>query len=103
MPVEHKMEHKVEIPQDKCVGCGQCEDICPVGAIHPAPGQKKISKVSIITENCIGCTACARNCPNNAIEGVVKEPHKIDQKKCIQCGYCATKCKKDAILVEYLG
>lgn len=103
IPVNHKMEHKFEIPQDKCVGCGECEDICPVAAIHPAPGQKKIRLVTIKTENCIGCTLCARNCPANAINGVVKEPHVIDQRKCIQCGYCATKCKKDAIVVEYLG
>jgi electron transport complex protein RnfB len=103
VPTEIKEEHKVIIPEDKCVGCGQCEDICPVAAIHPAPGQRKIRKVTILEETCIGCTACARGCPAGAINGTVKNPHSIDQRKCIQCGFCGTKCKKDAIVIEYLA
>ena len=53
-----------------------------------------------ITDNCKGCTLCARNCPVDAIEGNVKELHKIDQDKCIKCGKCMDHCKFDAIIKE---
>ncbi len=53
-----------------------------------------------ITDTCKGCTLCARNCPVDAIEGNVKELHKIDQDKCIKCGKCMDHCKFDAIIKE---
>ncbi len=46
---------------------------------------------------CKGCTKCARQCPVGAIEGTVKEVHKIDQSKCIKCGVCLTACPFKAI------
>lgn len=48
----------------------------------------------------IGCTICAKNCPVGAIEGALKEKHKVDPAKCVGCGICATKCPKKAIEME---
>lgn len=102
VPVENFPAGCYDIPRDKCRDCGECVDICPVGAISPAPGMKMRAKVEIITDNCIGCTACARACPTGAITGTVKNPHVIDQNKCIKCGECATKCKKSAVKITYV-
>ena len=55
-------------------------------------------KSYVIEEDlCKGCTKCARNCPVGAIEGTVKEPHKINQEKCIKCGACVSNCPFKAI------
>ena len=53
-----------------------------------------------ITDKCKGCTLCARNCPVNAIEGKVKELHKINPDVCIKCGKCYENCKFGAVVVE---
>lgn len=58
-----------KIRQDKCVGCGKCEKVCPILAIErktAADSQKKLAVVD--TEICLGCGVCARNCPVKAIE-----------------------------------
>ena len=47
---------------DKCVGCGQCEDICPLANIHLADGRPTWNG------NCTQCMACIGVCPTNAIE-----------------------------------
>ncbi len=44
-----------------CERCGQCEEICPVGAAYfePMPG---------CGPGCTGCTGCAMICPSGAID-----------------------------------
>lgn len=51
-----------------------------------------------ITDKCIGCTKCARVCPVNAIDGKVKEIHKIDLDTCVKCGACMDACPVNAII-----
>ena len=55
---------------------------------------------TILADKCTGCTACAKKCPVQAINGVKKEPHKIDQEACIKCGQCFAACKFSAIDVQ---
>ena len=64
---------------------------CPAGVC------KKLLRYEIDPDKCRGCTACARKCPVNAINGVVKQPHVIDQAKCIKCGTCMDTCRFGAI------
>ena len=64
---------------------------CPAGVCSALKTYK------INEELCKGCTKCARNCPVGAIEGTVKNPHKIVQAKCIKCGACIASCPFKAI------
>ena len=59
---------------------------CPAGVCTA------MKKITIDPEKCKGCTKCARTCPVGAIEGTVKNPHKIDQEKCIKCEACLNSC-----------
>ncbi|MCK4807736.1 MAG: 4Fe-4S binding protein, partial [Candidatus Aegiribacteria sp.] len=60
---------------------------------------KALIEYNIIADNCTGCTLCAKNCPADAIEGILKEPHVIDQEKCIRCGMCREVCNFNAVEV----
>ncbi|MBO6273127.1 NADH-quinone oxidoreductase subunit NuoF [bacterium] len=67
---------------------------CPAGVCTA------MKKITIDPEKCKGCTKCARTCPVGAIEGTVKNPHKIDQEKCIKCEACLNSCPFKAISKE---
>ena len=64
---------------------------CPAGVCTA------MKKIQINQDLCKGCTKCARTCPVGAIEGTVKNPHKIDQSKCIKCEACLNACPFKAI------
>ncbi|MDD5130859.1 MAG: DUF362 domain-containing protein [Candidatus Omnitrophica bacterium] len=47
---------------DKCIGCGECEIICPAKAI------KLVNKKSVVDNTkCIGCASCLAVCPTMAM------------------------------------
>lgn len=46
---------------DSCIGCGQCERLCPRGNIRIIDGRPVFGK------DCIGCMSCAQYCPQEAI------------------------------------
>ena len=66
----------------------------------PAKVCTNLIHYTIDPNTCIGCTKCARVCPVNAIEGQVKQPHKIDDSICVRCGQCKSVCPVKAISVE---
>ena len=50
------------VDESKCIGCGACASICPVGAIKLTNGKAKINP-----EKCIKCGSCEMFCPVGAI------------------------------------
>ena len=51
------------IDEDLCVGCGECVDDCPVGAIT----LKEDQKAGINEDECIRCGRCHEVCPEEAV------------------------------------
>ncbi|NVM45346.1 MAG: CoB--CoM heterodisulfide reductase iron-sulfur subunit A family protein [Candidatus Lokiarchaeota archaeon] len=63
-----------EVTQSKCIGCGDCEEVCPYKAIELIETTKDFEDVSIIIKKssinsalCKGCGTCAATCPVGAI------------------------------------
>jgi len=52
---------KLEVNPDRCNGCGDCVQACPVGAIV-LEGEK----ARIMTEKCVDCGFCLDHCPPRA-------------------------------------
>jgi ferredoxin len=52
----------VIVDQEKCTGCGTCEDICPLEAI-------KVEDVKAVVDDqaCVDCGTCIEECPEKAI------------------------------------
>ncbi|MFC2038736.1 indolepyruvate ferredoxin oxidoreductase subunit alpha [Chloroflexota bacterium] len=53
---------------DKCVGCGDCEKICPVDAVSVEAGRSTVDM-----DWCIGCGLCVGKCLNGAVKLVLRE------------------------------
>ncbi len=49
------------VDEEKCIGCGSCENVCPVEAIEIKDGK------AMISDSCIECGACVGECPVEAI------------------------------------
>ncbi len=55
-------ELRAYVDPERCVGCGTCEEVCPLGAIS-------VEEVARVDQNrCIGCGTCVAQCPRGAIE-----------------------------------
>ena len=65
------------VNQDKCIGCGLCETICPYGAIHVVQVPGEGFKAENISALCKGCGVCAAACPQQAIDMQHFRDHQI--------------------------
>jgi NAD-dependent dihydropyrimidine dehydrogenase PreA subunit len=53
----------LSLNEDKCIGCGMCEAVCPHAVF--AMNERKVLIVD--RDACMECGACAQNCPVDAI------------------------------------
>ena len=81
-----------------CIGCGDCINICPQGAISLIDGKSKIGK-----KKCIGCAECIAICPQEAIKIQWNETTTIFQKKMVEhvCGVLKGK-EGRALFINFL-
>ncbi|AGA68962.1 2-oxoacid:ferredoxin oxidoreductase, delta subunit [Desulfitobacterium dichloroeliminans LMG P-21439] len=58
---------------EECIGCGQCEKVCPVLAISMSKNTEGKKVAQVDHEVCLGCGICVRSCSRNSIELVRRE------------------------------
>ena len=58
-----KKPKKSPVIMQNCIGCGQCEQICPRSTVHVVNG-----KAVIEYSGCIRCFCCHEICPVDAID-----------------------------------
>lgn len=62
--------YRSAIDAEQCTGCGECMEICPMGAIKDEDGMAQP-----MAQRCIGCGLCVAKCPVSAIS-MLERPDK---------------------------
>lgn len=57
------MAYNPIVDADKCVGCGECVDVCPVDVYE----LQDAKSVCMNGEDCLGCESCIEVCEHGAI------------------------------------
>ena len=76
---------------DRCIGCGECEIICPVKAIS-----LKNKKSVVDSAKCIGCASCLGVCPTMAMFIDFEAGDKV-QEKMAEYSLAVLKGKKNKV------
>ena len=75
-PIKDFLKAKPVTDNDKCVKCGLCATLCPMGSIDP-------EDVSNVAGKCIKCCACVKKCPTGAKyfdhEGYLYHQHELEE------------------------
>lgn len=53
----------IEIDEDKCIGAGECINVCPTNVFKLVKGKSRVINI----HDCIECCACVDACPTKAI------------------------------------
>ncbi len=74
---------------DTCVGCGECEEICPAEAVEIRDGQAWFDE-----DECQGCAECITTCPERAISILWNERPSAVQEKMVEVATGVLKSKR---------
>ena len=86
------------IKKKNCIGCGECLEWCPQGALSIEDKKSKID-----TKICIGCGECFLICKQGAIQANWNETSTIFQKKMVEYTLGVLKGKeKKSIFINFL-
>jgi NAD-dependent dihydropyrimidine dehydrogenase PreA subunit len=55
--------YKVEVEKEKCIGCEECVNVCPVDVFE----MQDEKSVPVNADECIGCESCVEVCEQEAI------------------------------------
>ena len=55
--------YEIIVDTEKCIGCGECVDICPM-EVYELQDEKS---VPVNVEECVGCESCIEVCEQEAI------------------------------------
>jgi NAD-dependent dihydropyrimidine dehydrogenase PreA subunit len=55
--------YKVEVEREKCIGCEECVNVCPVDVFE----MEDEKSVPVNADECIGCESCVEVCEQEAI------------------------------------
>lgn len=77
---------------DLCTACGECEGICPEGAVSLVLGPDNREYAVTDDKKCTACGKCAENCPSHAIGIERLFIPVLAPELCIGCGACSYAC-----------
>jgi NAD-dependent dihydropyrimidine dehydrogenase PreA subunit len=60
---DKQMGYDVVVDNDKCEGCEECVEVCPVDVFEMEDGKS----VPVNAEECLGCESCVEVCDEEAI------------------------------------
>lgn len=53
----------VTVDRDKCEGCEECVENCPVSVLEMEDGKATV----VNADDCLGCETCVSVCPSGAV------------------------------------
>ena len=110
------MDRNIEVYPKKCMACGECYNVCPVGAIE-LNGPQPI----VINDDCIYCGKCVEQCQFDAIGAyddyyyskdtdlyyarsyLYKQREgdfSLSSSKCEACAICVRNCPTEALVLN---
>ncbi len=76
-----------------CDQCGECAQVCPVGAIY----RREDGAYLIDPAECTGCLACLTACPRGVL---FTHDSLVAPVKCNGCGECVTYCPRKLLALS---